>query len=649
MKIPVLFSLLLAWLLMDSITGLSISQPEHSDIDISPANDLNVFHPRSSSDSKNPADFGWIEHWAAIGDSFTAGIGSGQLYTKSEGDRKCSRYDKSYAALLERAFGGSVKSFDYLACSGARTGGIFLQALSLRQDLDLVVLTGGGNDLCISNILTTCVFLPFQGEKACQDVLDKARTNIDEILKPNLRQVLDALNSKVKKDGVVVFTLYSPFFDTQNEDCADKFDWSFPQGLPFSGLKLTIERRKKYNELVANINTAIKELVKEYQANSWIKYRITYADWEAWPREIVKGQFCVPGSKRDYPDVTQPELHFFRPYLRIRGSTSDELKKKDLVSRITANETEIKEDEVAIYNTLLYKSTNPAADALKALEPRTPKPPGCPGDDQATFGIGLPDRWGKFFHPNEIGHQTIASFVSEAIINTRSKILGVERPSCRLLNQFSCFSQYATDNRYLSTDLLAETVKTYCNEVNPRGGQKWADERAFYKDTPEAHSYRIEARDGASEFSVDQCIRQFERLIHGCNPRNPMNFKMGGVYEYGPFKYTLRPLGKPRPWPMIKEPYGKCVGNDDGLMSTYTMYGAGWASSDRGRKFYKAMSECTGWTANSYSFKYFDRPDEDGYEWKMIVHWPDHVKKCFRNDKVQKEAGGSTNGCLGTD
>ncbi|RDW86124.1 uncharacterized protein DSM5745_02766 [Aspergillus mulundensis] len=648
---PVLFSLLLAWLFMVPITSLSVSQPEHSDIAVSPVNTLNVFHSSPPSDTLSPDNFRWVERWAAIGDSFTAGIGSGQLYSKSDGDTRCSRYDRSYPALIERRLGPSVKVFEYLACSGARTGGIFQQALSLRQDLDLVVLSAGGNDLCLSSILTTCIFLPFQGEKACQDILDKAQENIDTILKQNLRQVLSALNSKVKKNGIIVFALYAQYFNTQNNECADKQDWSFPQGLPFSGLKLTIERRQKFNNLVANINKAIKEVIHEYQHDPWIKYRITYADWEVWAREAVKGQFCVPGTTRAYPDDWQPDLHFFRPSLRSRGSDHDELKKKGLIYHKKVNETEIQEDELAIYNTFLYKSANPAADALKALEPRTPTPPGCPGDDKASFGIGLPDRWGKLFHPNELGHRTMASFVMEAIIAVRSGILGIEHPICKQIDQFNCNSPWVTDHRYLSTDVLTETVKTYCKEVVPREGQKWADERLFYKGTPEAHTYRIEARAGVSEYSEQQCLLAFNRIIHGCNriTKNPMNFKLGGSYYFGSFRYILRPVGKQRPWPVIEKPYGKCEGNDEGSMSTYTLYGAGWASSDRGRKFYKAMSDCIGWTVNSYSFKYFDRPDKDGYEWKMIVHWPDHVKKCFRNDKVQKEAGGTTGGCLGTD
>lgn len=33
----------------------------------------------------DPADFSWIKRWAAMGDSFTAGIGSGNFYTQEKG------------------------------------------------------------------------------------------------------------------------------------------------------------------------------------------------------------------------------------------------------------------------------------------------------------------------------------------------------------------------------------------------------------------------------------------------------------------------------------------------------------------------------------------------------------------------------------
>lgn len=130
-------------------------------LDISPVAfpvDMDVNETQSSSlltiEARNdhqpdPGDFRWIHRWAAIGDSFTAGIGAGNLYSKDKEDWRCSRYDRSYPARLELAFGGGPSFFQYLACSGDRTEQIYEQVQKMEGDMDFVVLTAGGNDLCL--------------------------------------------------------------------------------------------------------------------------------------------------------------------------------------------------------------------------------------------------------------------------------------------------------------------------------------------------------------------------------------------------------------------------------------------------------------------------------------------------------------------
>lgn len=99
--------------------------------------------------ASDPTDYSWIKKWAAVGDSFTAGIGSGDLYSDTDNSYECSRYDYTYPVIMNNVFGPSIDSFDYLACSGAKSTGIYDQINSLDDDMDLVVLTAGGNDLCL--------------------------------------------------------------------------------------------------------------------------------------------------------------------------------------------------------------------------------------------------------------------------------------------------------------------------------------------------------------------------------------------------------------------------------------------------------------------------------------------------------------------
>jgi hypothetical protein len=121
----------------------------------------------------DPSDFSWVKRWAAIGDSYTAGIGSGRplgsildgeeldvkvktlnirlpnLEFSGHGNWYCARYDMSYPMIISRLLGSQVESFQYAACSGDRAGQIYQQAEQIEGDLDMVMLTAGGNDLCL--------------------------------------------------------------------------------------------------------------------------------------------------------------------------------------------------------------------------------------------------------------------------------------------------------------------------------------------------------------------------------------------------------------------------------------------------------------------------------------------------------------------
>lgn len=125
----------------------------------------------------DPSDFSWVKKWAAIGDSYTAGIGSGRplgsifdgekldvkvktlnitlpnLEFSGHGNWYCARYDMSYPMIISRLLGSQVESFQYAACSGDRAGQIYQQAEQIEGDLDMVMLTAGGNDLCLVRFL----------------------------------------------------------------------------------------------------------------------------------------------------------------------------------------------------------------------------------------------------------------------------------------------------------------------------------------------------------------------------------------------------------------------------------------------------------------------------------------------------------------
>src|ERR1700760_2612852 len=66
----------------------------------------------SASPDKDPYDHSWVRKWAAIGDSYASGLGSGIRL-----DYGCSRYDGGYANLInndDRFRFNHNRSFQYL-------------------------------------------------------------------------------------------------------------------------------------------------------------------------------------------------------------------------------------------------------------------------------------------------------------------------------------------------------------------------------------------------------------------------------------------------------------------------------------------------------------------------------------------------------
>jgi len=150
------------------------------------------------------SNFDWVRRYAAIGDSLTAGVGSGSrlgLPWHRFDDWMCSRYDLSWPMLIYNYIGSGIEDFQYTACMGAETPDIYKQVQNLKGDLDLVVMTAGGNDLCLVHIIINCVILAFFGDKECDNILDQAKKNLDNIVKNNIKKLLLGLNPKMRKDG----------------------------------------------------------------------------------------------------------------------------------------------------------------------------------------------------------------------------------------------------------------------------------------------------------------------------------------------------------------------------------------------------------------------------------------------------------------
>lgn len=518
-------------------------------------------------------------------------------------------------------------------------------------------------------MIRQCVMLPYDGEAKCTELINKAQENIDSILKGNIRDILNALKPKMKKGGIVVYNGYAPFFNTDNEDCADstKQNWALPEFWSWkywtrSPLRLTVDRRKKFNTLVGNINKAINEVVTEFKKDRDKKFDIEFSDWSGWPAD-VDGQMCSPSSDGHYPDSKQPELQFFKGNTYIRPySGHDGLKRRELDGEESNFgddvephgdaewESHFKDslERINIYDSLLYKSPNPRAAALHKLDPRAPSPPNCPGDGgfDPTLGLGLPDTFGMNFHPNEKGHETIAAFALANLAYAKAAQDGKGGDMCHVDNdEFVCWQK---DGRkaFVSWDRLDINYKDFCDNVKPPDNTvNWKWEKTYHEKTPEEVQFLIQLSDGASSFDAKLCKESFDRIINSCDgndPNNPLNWKFGGKYVRGSYRYEINPKKDRK---LFTRTDGSCQGWYKFLFSSYTIYGQGWAGWDYGQETLmpKAKS-CIGGGLTAWEFEYYDKPeDHDGWEWRAFFRTPIWVNaRCFNNLKVQKGAGGYT-------
>jgi lysophospholipase L1-like esterase len=135
--------------------------------------------------------------YAALGDSYSSGVGAGS-YDSASGS--CKRSTRAYPKLWAAAH--SPSSFAFTACSGARTGDVTAGQLGpLTSATDLVSLTVGGNDAGFADVMTTCVL---QSESSCLARIATARAYVDSTLPGKLDQVYSAIRSKAPAAQVVV-------------------------------------------------------------------------------------------------------------------------------------------------------------------------------------------------------------------------------------------------------------------------------------------------------------------------------------------------------------------------------------------------------------------------------------------------------------
>jgi lysophospholipase L1-like esterase len=133
------------------------------------------------------------QEYAALGDSYAAGVGSG-------GSGGCGRSDSAYPSLWNGAH--SPADFRFVACSGATTQDVLDGQLApLSSETTLVTLTIGGNDIGFAEVMTTC---SVSSDQSCEEAVARAGEVIRTELPGRLDRLLGAVEEKAPAAKVVV-------------------------------------------------------------------------------------------------------------------------------------------------------------------------------------------------------------------------------------------------------------------------------------------------------------------------------------------------------------------------------------------------------------------------------------------------------------
>ena len=379
--------------------------------------EINTLNTRQDPQNIDPEDFSWVKNWAAVGDSYAAGVGSGQRLSGA-GNWWCSRYDHSYAALVNAdltAGGPKGRTFNYWPCSGATNDKVIgqLDALGDRSQ-DMVTISSGGNDVGFSDLLNECVYQwsPHTNywTDACQNQITKSHDLIhDHGFAQALDRVIETARNKVRPSGSIFWVGYGFFFDDSDGQC-NGISWGSWKAWPWYQY-LSQDHRRKMNDLVTDINNAIQSAVSRAES-------VIFVDWNPYSVDTY-GRFC----ERGYPETNEDRygLLFYNWY-------TDDSKPPNF-GPSTASTTLTRSNTPLLNGSFEWQIDSLIRQALAAnssLQPAVPWGDLGPQANAVPATIKIeptneevgttsssitPDGYTKIFHPRPPAHQMIANLI----------------------------------------------------------------------------------------------------------------------------------------------------------------------------------------------------------------------------------------------
>jgi lysophospholipase L1-like esterase len=171
--------------------------------------------------------------YAALGDSYSSGVGTGS-YTL---DSACKRSVYAYPYLWAQKHTGTSLSF--VACSGAKTSDLLTKQISaVTPTTNLVTMTIGGNDIGFANLIYQCTL------SDCSAALDSTKANLATTLTSPLDNVFNTVKSHAAIGAKIIVLGYPRVF--QGTSC-------------FGDLGISSTEQSKANALADALNSLLAQ------------------------------------------------------------------------------------------------------------------------------------------------------------------------------------------------------------------------------------------------------------------------------------------------------------------------------------------------------------------------------------------------------
>nr|UMZ45336.1 hypothetical protein [Paramyrothecium sp.] len=449
-----------------------------------------------SDDWYDPEDFSHITKMAAIGDSYSAGIGAGDRLggvfeaLDPTSDYACSRYNHAYPYLLhtDSRFGDEKsRKFQFRSCSGDTTKEVLdTQIPALDSDQQLILLSVGGNDVQLVNILNQCIYQwgvlnqeqvevakiaaladpkyewaeSFDWDtlgRGCEGQLDHTESIINsDAFSSSIDKVLEAAKGKLADDGTIYYTGYAKFFNEEYSSECDSVSWSTwvykAYNIFQKEAKLTSDNRRRMNDLVDAVNKKLIEAVE--RAGDKVKF----IDYDSLVGEFG-GRYCEPGvdeatSESNSRDLLMfYELNSWDPLGNTPRKRSNDDPLNDTFQgnvNIFAEITLLADPKAELVHKDKVEGEASTAEIAQVALSEHSKAVAVPVAGAATSSTGLlsttaefqvpnilPDGYGRVFHPQILLHEIIAEQIIFDMMNVNLFKKGWEE-SPRVLEMDSC-------------------------------------------------------------------------------------------------------------------------------------------------------------------------------------------------------------------